>query len=192
MANFGASQLNSSVRPTMGSIMKARPIVGVAVMALLTEASALAKIAPATLADVVERAEFIGIVRVDRVSRGIPLLVRRRATATILESWKGQREGTVTFIAQPTWTCDISDAKRGEEAVVFISGDELVLAGRGRMPIFTRGTSRLATIWPDVRLPPDIETGHGPDPQYDFIRSVLVDDLAAAVAHAATASSAVE
>ena len=116
-------------------------------------------------------------MRVERIGFGIPFLKRRRATATVLESWKGQANGIVTFRAAPTWICDISDAKKGEEAIVFIRRGELELAGRGRMPIFTREGRRLAAVWPDVWLPPGLITEAGPEPQYDFIRSIGVDAL---------------
>jgi hypothetical protein len=149
---------------------------------LLPESPARAKVAPATLADLVQRADFIGIVRVDRVSERIPLVKPRRAFATILQSWKGQRDGVVSFVAQASWVCDISEAKHGEEAVVFIQGERLVLAGRGRMPIFSRDDRRLAAVWPDVQLPRGLTTEDGPEPEYEFIRGVTVDQLSAAVA----------
>jgi hypothetical protein len=144
---------------------------------------ALAKVRLMPLAEFVQDAEFIGVVRVERISFGIPFLKRPRATATILDSWKGQTKGTVTFGAAATWVCDISDAKKGEEAIVFIQGGDLELAGRGRMPIFTREGRRLAAIWPDVRLPPAIATEAGPEPQYEFIRGIGVGDLHDAVAN---------
>src|SRR2546422_6284493 len=120
-------------------------VLGLSVSAL-AGSSALAKVATIELAELARDAEFIGVVRVERVSFGIPLLRRARARATILESWKGQASGTVTFVAAPTWICDISDAKKGEEAVVFIRGRSLEHAGRGRMPIFTRSGRRLAPL----------------------------------------------
>ena len=143
---------------------------------------ALARVRLMSLSEFVQDSEFIGVVRVARIGVGIPFLKRRRATATILESWKGRASGSVTFRAAPTWTCDISDAKQGEEVVVFIQGGELQLAGRGRMPIFLREGRRLAAMWPDVRLPPGLATEAGPEPQYDFIRGVGVDALHAVVA----------
>ena len=179
----GASQLTPGVRPTMSRVMRSTSILCTAIaVALFAEPPAVAKVAPATLADLVQRADFIGIVRVDRVSSRIPLLKRRRASAAILQSWKGQSSGALNFVAQAEWICDISEAKQGEEAVVFIEGDRLVLAGRGRMPIFARDGRRLAAVWPDVQLPPGLRTEDGPEPEYSFIRSVAVDDLAAAVA----------
>jgi hypothetical protein len=167
----------------MRRIMKTTSILSAAgAIALLAGSPLAAKVAPATLGDMVQRADFVGIVRVDSVSTRIPLLKRRRASATILQSWKGQPSGTVHFIAQATWTCDISEARVGEEAIVLVECDRLVLAGRGRMPIFTRDGRRLAAVWPDVQLPRGLRTEDGPEPEYSFIRSVGVDDLAAAVA----------
>lgn len=153
----------------------------VVAMAALAEGPAIASVAPITLAELVADAEFVGVVRVDGIRPGIPFLLRRRARATILESWKGEKEGEVRFVAAPTWICDISDAKRGEEAVVFVRSGNLLHAGRGRMPIFTRNGRTLAEIWPDVKLPAGVTTEDGPEPEYRFIRGVGVGDLRDAV-----------
>lgn len=176
----GASQLIRGVRPTMGRTMRGVSSVAAAIAVLLLgQGPVLAKVAPATLADLVRRSDFIGVVRVEKVSGRIPLIRQRRASATILHSWKGPRTGVVKFVAQATWTCDISDAKVGEETVVFIQGDHLALAGRGRMPIFSREGRQYVAIWSDVFLPASLATVKGPEPDYDFIRGVLVDDLVA-------------
>jgi hypothetical protein len=144
-----------------------------------------AKVVMISLADLAQRAEFIGVVRVDRIGMGIPFLRQPRADATILESWKGKAQGRVRFVAAPTWACDISDAKKGEEAIVFVSDGALLHSGRGRMPVFTRDGRRLATIWvADVILPAEISIEDGPEPEYRFIRAVGVDDLRDAVAKA--------
>lgn len=167
-----------NVRPPVAIILL------VAVAALAAPAVA-AKIGTISLPELVQRAEFIGTVRVDRISRGIPFVRRPRATATILESWKGQAEGRVSFVAAPTWICDISDAEKGEETVVFVRDGSLLQAGRGRMPVFTRDDRKLAAIWPEVRLPAGVTTEDGPDPEYRFIRAVDVGVLRDAVAKAA-------
>ena len=164
-------------------------IIVVAAVSVLGEARVAASVATITLMELAERAEFIGIVRVDRIRGGIPFLRRPRATATILESWKGQAQGKVTFVAAPTWICDISDAKSGEEAVVFVRDGSLLHAGRGRMPIFARDGRRLAAIWPDVRLPAGVITEEGPEPEYRFIRGVGVIDLQNAIAKLSSAVS---
>ena len=153
----------------------------VLVIAALAEAPAVASVATITLAELVTDAEFVGVVRVVGIRPGIPFLLRRRARATILESWKGQTHGEVTFVAAPTWICDISDAARGEEAVVFLRRGNLLHAGRGRMPTFMRNGRTLAEIWPDVKVPAGITTEDGPKPEYRFIRGVAVGDLRDAV-----------
>jgi hypothetical protein len=157
--------------------------IGVLVaVSLLAETTLAAKLGPITLARLAETAEFIGIVRVDRVSVRIPFLRRPRATATILASWKGRAQGKVSFVAAPTWVCDISEANAGEEAVVFLRDGSLLHAGRGRMPVFTRDGRSLAAIWPEVILPTGVTTEDGPEPEYRFIRAVGVGALRDAVA----------
>lgn len=157
-------------------------LVGIFAISVFQESRTLASVRLMSLSEFVQDADFIGVVHVERVSGGMPFLKRRRATATVLESWKGQASGTVAFRAAPTWICDISDAKKDEETIVFIRSGELMLAGRGRMPIFTREGRRLAAVWPEVRLPPGVLTEAGSEPQYDFIRGVNVETLRAEVA----------
>jgi hypothetical protein len=165
--------------------MRHTPILIAAVLALalttLAERPVAAKVAPTTLADLTEDAEFVGIVRVEAVGLAIPLLLQARATATVLERWKGPTRRWILFGASPTWACDISHARKSEEAIVFTKGGQLVLAGRGRMPIFTRDGRKLATVWTDVRLPPGLATEKAPEPHSDYIRAVGVDDLRDAV-----------
>ena len=168
-------------------LRKTSAIVVLVAVSVLGEAPVAASVAPITLKELAERAEFIGIVRVDRVRWGVPLIRRPRAMTTILDSWKGQAQGRVTFVAAPTWICDISDAKDGEEAVVFVRDGSLLHAGRGRMPIFIRDGRRLAAIWPDVRLPGGVTTEDGPEPEYSFIRAVGVIDLRNALAKLSSA-----
>jgi hypothetical protein len=159
-------------------------IASVAAFTALMGVPVAAKVVPVALADLTQQAEFIGVVRVDRVSFRIPLVLRRQATAVVLEGWKGRSEGRLTFRASATWVCDISDANDGEEIVVFVRDGQLLHAGRGRMPIFSRNGRRLAAVWTDVRLPADLRTEHGTDPALQFVRAVGVDNLRQAVATA--------
>ena len=144
-SEHGLQSRRLSVWPAMTRIAKGTCVLAAtpAIM-LIAERPAAAKVAPATLAEMVRRADFVGIVRIDRVTKRIPLLRRRRASGTILQSWKGRRSGAVSSVAQATWICDISEAKKGELALIFLEGDRLLLAGRGRMPIFTREGRRFA------------------------------------------------
>ena len=154
-----------------------------------TQSPVAAKVGIISVADLAQQAEFIGIVRVDKVSLGIPLLRRPRATATILESWKGQGSGRVRFVAAPTWICDISDAKRDEEAVVFVRDGSLLHAGRGKMPVFTRDGRRLAAFWDEVMFPKDVITEEGPEPEHQFIRGVSINGLRDAIGLMPSATS---
>jgi hypothetical protein len=138
---------------------------------------ATAKVAIVPLVDLVREADFIGIARIERVGLGIPLLRKPRANAVVLETWKGAGQKRVSFVAAPTWTCDISHAEKGEIAIVFIGDGVLLHSGRGRMPTFTRENRTLAAVWDDVLLPSDIASEAGPDPRYSFIRGVPIDDL---------------
>jgi hypothetical protein len=157
-------------------------LASVATLTAVLGTPVAAKVAPVVLADLTRQAEFVGVVRVDRVSVRIPLILRRRATASVLEGWKGQSAGRVTFGASLTWACDISDANEGEEVVAFVRDGRLLQAGRGRMPIFSRNGRRLAAVWTDVRLPVGLGTEPGPDPAFASVRAVGVDDLRQAVA----------
>jgi hypothetical protein len=58
------------------------------------------------------------------------------------------------------------------------------------MPIFSRNGRRLAAVWTDVRLPVGLGTEPGPDPAFDSVRAVGVDDLRQAVAAVLLTTSA--
>ena len=115
--------------------------VVVVVIAILAGAQSplAAKVMMIGLADLADQAEFIGVVRVERIGLGIPVLRQPRATATILESWKGQMTGHVSFVAAPTWICDISDAEKNEEAILFVRDGKLLHAGREDARLHSRG-----------------------------------------------------
>jgi hypothetical protein len=111
------------------------------------------------------------------------------------------------FLAQPTWTCDIAEAVKGETAVLFLTPyvggkdmfgrlptrKELGQAGitkpmflisdsgRGRMPLRAIRGEKYATLWVgDVKLPTSVPTISGPEPQSRFIRSAslkTIEDL---------------
>jgi len=157
-----------------------RLVTGALVLGLGVAGSAVplaAKVASITFGELVRTADFIGLVRVERV-RGIPLLRAPRATAAVLEPWKGAATRRVTYVAAPDWICDISGAATGELAVVFLDGGRLAHSGRGRMTAFTRDGRRLVEVWPEVRLPDGLraEPGLG-----SFTSGVAIDDLRDAV-----------
>src|SRR5829696_2907722 len=85
-----------------------RALAGIAPVAAFTALMGVpvaAKVVPVALADLTRQAEFVGLARVDRVSLRIPLVLRRQATAVVLEGWKGRSERRLTFRASSTWAC---------------------------------------------------------------------------------------
>ena len=155
--------------------------------------------ASTTLKELVNSSDLIVVARETKVEDGPADLnlgeeVRspvKVATARIVEVWKGKAGPDVRYIASPTWTCDISEAKVGEQVVLFLSKSKRVPfmliehSGRGRMPIRDVNGKPHATIWVgDVQLPQGVATIPGPEPEYGFIRSVDVSELKGAVRRA--------
>lgn len=114
------------------------------VVATARAAAARCTVVSLTLARLVARSEVIVVARVRDVS-GAP--GDEIATATVEEAWKGSPGPEVRFRANPSrhgrssHGCDISEAERGERALLFLSAvDEQVghrhieHLGRGRMP----------------------------------------------------------
>jgi hypothetical protein len=150
-------------------------------LALLTETSALAKVGGISFDELVQRCDIIVVAKVESVTRSIS--GNRFAKAKITEVWNGAETVRVEFLASPTWTCDVSEAKKGETVLLFlVKSDEsrsymIAVSGRGRMPLRIVNGKSYATFWPEVRLPKDTATIDGPDPKWDFIRSVDVETL---------------
>jgi hypothetical protein len=165
---------------------------------------------------------IVGKVTEVREIEGVPV-----ARVLVLKKLKGDCASEVYFLAASTWTCDVSGAEEGEEALFFfrrydfdpqpaprpvadkdgriemsfgfkeptgfkeqvsalLRGDELrqlAHSGRGRMPLRTVENRRYATVWvTDVGLPSSVSTISGPEAEYDFIRSVPLDELVRLVA----------
>jgi hypothetical protein len=152
---------------------------------LSTAAPVVAKVAAVDLAAMVEASDLIGLAEVTAVRR--TLLGKRVAKAEFIENWKG-RAATAEFVASPSWACDIAEATVGETVVLFLARlrerdrHQIVVAGRGRMPVRDATVGRLADVWPEVLLPEDTPTYDGPEPEYRFIRSIRLRDLEALVA----------
>ncbi len=140
-----------------------------------------AKVGALQLDELVEGSDLIVLAEVESVTK--PLIGERKATARVLEVWKGPPIETVRFIASPTWTCDISEAVEGETVVLFLArGDHprfytIAHSGRGRMPLRTVDGLTYATFWREVRLPEGTPTIEGPESEWSFIRSVEMEVL---------------
>ncbi len=56
--------------------------------------------------------------KVDTIEKVVGIRV---AMATVLDTFKGRVNGArVAFVAQPTWTCDICNAKKGEDILLYL------------------------------------------------------------------------
>jgi hypothetical protein len=137
-------------------------------LAVLITPVAVSSVAKATLEGLAESADAIVIVKVDRIEERDAL---KWANATVTKVLKGTAGERLTFLAQPTWTCDISEANEGEEALLFLerasSADWMMVekpkklprnsfliawSGRGRMPVRQFRGTKFATFW-DVTVP---------------------------------------
>jgi hypothetical protein len=129
-------------------------------LAMSVASSAQAKVARMSLDELIKDAGFVGIVTVNRVSK--PLFGKRNAVATVVETWQGTPLQRVHFLAEPTWTCDISTAAPGERLLLFLVRPEggrllhIAHSGRGRMPLREFHRQTYATVWSDVQLPRDV------------------------------------
>jgi hypothetical protein len=146
--------------------------------ACVVATQAFAKVPSISFEQLVQGSDIIVVAKVESVSS--PLLGKRYAKARVTEIWKGVKTEAVEFLASPTWTCDISEAKKGEAVLLFLTKGgksrsyAIAHSGRGRLPLRTVNGKSYATIWPDVILPKDVPTIDGPEPEWDFIRSVEV------------------
>src|SRR5262245_55917595 len=77
-----------------------------------------AMVAGIQLEELVKCSDLIVVATVESVSD--PLIGKRYAKAKVAEVWKGARTETVRFLAAPSWTCDVTDAKKGETVVLFL------------------------------------------------------------------------
>lgn len=184
--------------------MKHTAAVIVAVAGAFFATPASAKVAPTSLAELAKRA---AVILVGQVAAVHELGGSRVAEVELLRVVKGYVETSRVFVfAQPTWTCDIADARKGETALFFLAdGREMKQSrqfwreldrargsapffmiewsGRGRMPVRMVDGIEFVTLWTaDVWLPTEVSTVDGPEPEYaGFIRSARLDDVVTAV-----------
>lgn len=158
-----------------------RILILIAFVVLFMASELAARVASIEFSNLVASSEMIVVAKVESVSS--PLIGKKYAKARVTEVWKGTKTETIQFLASPTWTCDISEAKKGETVLLFLTKSEksrsyaIAHSGRGRLPLRTVTGKNYAAFWPDVILPKDIATIDGPEPKWDFIRSVELDAL---------------
>jgi hypothetical protein len=144
----------------------------------LFAAPAIAKVSSMPIAELVAGSEEIVIATVTDVSaKPAPDMKPSYASAVVQRTLKGSLAGAFRLWAYPTWTCDISEAVKGETVLLFLKrgGDgyfTIQFAGRGRMPLRVVDGRTYVTLWDDIVLPKAAPTIAGPDPKYGFIVSV--------------------
>jgi hypothetical protein len=153
----------------------------IVIVTILTATQAFAKVASIEFTNLVADSELIVIAKVESVSS--PLIGKKYAKARVLEVWKGTNSVTVEFLASPTWTCDISQAKAGDTVLLFLTkSDEsrsyaIAHSGRGRFPLRVVDGKNYVTFWPDVLLPKEMLAIDDPEPKENFSRTVEVTRL---------------
>jgi hypothetical protein len=92
-----------------------------------------------TIADLARMSDIVVIAQVESVRR-VRFSGKRCATARVTQVWKGGQVDKIKFLVSSRDRCDISNAKRGEIALLFLTKElkslrKIENSGRGRMPL---------------------------------------------------------
>lgn len=169
-------------------------LLGIAVAVLAVATPCHSRVGRTTLAELVRVSDLIVVGKVTdtMLIRGIKV-----AEVDAGQILKGTLQGKkLYYLAQPTWICDTSEARKGESALLFLCKAPnrisamnfkepagfrrklraiaeqapfavIAWSGRGRMPLRKIEGEQYATVWSgDVRLPSHIRTIPGPEPEF--------------------------
>ena len=91
--------------------------IALALIVLGVSNSLHARVAPTDFSTLVRKADVVVLGKVVRVEtiNGVKI-----ARVKVLETYKGRKLDVLSFVAQPNWTCDISDAVKGETALLLL------------------------------------------------------------------------
>jgi hypothetical protein len=175
-----------------------RALLAASALGVATDAHAT--LAPVTLDDLARRSDAIILGHVAGVHRVYGHLVAEVETIRVV---KGPAATRSFVLAEPTWSCDISEANARETALIFLQRPEhvtrlfhrwldvrrgpvpfyrIAASGRGRMPVERIHGREFAAVWTgDVLLPRDVATLDGPDGGFSLVRSARLADLIRAV-----------
>jgi hypothetical protein len=136
-----------------------------------------AMVIPPRIAQLAEASEMIVLAKVKSVN-GWAIAKNRRATATVIETWKGPKTEIVEYRVSPTFACDISDANRDETVLLFLAKDkkahwEIVWSGRGRMPLRMVNGKEYLTHFGDVIFPAETVSIRTPEKNEDGFNSAV-------------------
>ena len=149
---------------------------------LLTTAGA--RVAPASLDDLIADSDEIVIAKVTELLPGSASdrdLVY--ASATVEKTLKGSIKDSFLFRASPAAICDSSGAVKDETALFFLgrNGDGtfyIMGAGRGRLPLSEVDGKLFVTFSNmEVPIPDSLPTVTGTESKDSFIISVALEDL---------------
>jgi len=145
-----------------------RWIDAIAVIVLMSfPAVTSARVTEIALNGLVARSDLIVLAKVRKVEDG-PADIKAEcdqfppvkvATAQVIETWKGSPVREIRYVASPLWTCDISDAEKGERVVLFLGirkGSPIMMiahSGWGRMPLCEVKDKTYATLADRLILP---------------------------------------
>jgi hypothetical protein len=176
-------------------------------LALVPTRSAQAKVPRVTLGYLIRTSDYIVLARVEGVDARAGMKIARAVPLREFKATHPADSGRAPFyfVAEPTWTCDTSDAAPGETVLLFLSRvrEQTIVrpdlgqppvrvgaakqqplfciahSGRGRMPARQVNGKTYVTLWTDdVLLPPGIPTINGPHPGTgEYIRSALLTDM---------------
>ena len=169
--------------------MRKATIAALVVVACMAPPHAGAILAPIALSNLVAQSQSIVVAHVEKVSYvptltgGGKLRVDQAAILRVEETWKGPETNRLEVSVGPTWTCDMSTAQQGENALFFLVCDRRTSVlrighdGRGRMPIWHDGGKTLASFWWEVGMPNGLEVLPGQDPRDELTRAVRLESL---------------
>jgi hypothetical protein len=155
-----------------------RMLIRCSLLATFLLSAASARIGSTTIEELIARSDEIVIATVSEL---LPTSTSDKdlvyATASIQRTLKGSLSDSFLFRASAGWICDTSGAVKDETALFFLGrGDDgtfyIQHAGRGRMPLRVIDGKTYVTLWDNVVLPKEAPTVAGPDPRYEFIKSI--------------------
>ena len=162
-----------------------RRISALVLLLLAAAGTSYAYSALVSIAELAAESQVVLLARVISIRESRTALgPEKRATAEVLEVWKGTAGSRIEYIASPGWfSCDTSHARAGETIALFLERDKdsgsyrIAHFGRGRMPVLAVGNERHASIY-EVSFPKGVVVRQQ---AYPFLFTVPIQKLEAIV-----------
>jgi hypothetical protein len=125
---------------------KALRLIASFTLLLMADSSAHARVAPIKLDELALENDGIAVARVDRIVTVGGVRVAEASVTRPLQGMESVRR--FAFIAQPTWTCDVSNAVWGETVVLFLTKvRDTRIIDREIAEFFPRMSSQFHSAW---------------------------------------------